>query len=464
MPDAPPSTLRYSDARGVDPSRLQLLMRAFAHRNYRLFFGGQLVSLVGTFLSQVATVWLVYSLTHNALLLGVVGFAGQIPMFVLAPFAGVWVDRVNRQRLLVLTQTLSSLQSFALAALALTHVINVPEIIALSLFQGIVNAFDIPGRQAFLVEMVTERNDLANAIALNSTMVHGARLIGPAAAGLLIYYVGEGMCFLLDGISYIAVIMALLAMRITPRPPRPPRSVIVELKEGFLYVWGFPPIRVLLIVMGVISLTGMPAFMVLMPIFADHFGGEKGSQTLGFLMASSGVGALIGALALAMRRSVLGLGRLIAEAAVVLGIALLVFPLSHRLWLSLLIMPIAGWAMLTNFASANTVLQTLSDDDKRGRVMSFFTMAFIGMTPFGNLIAGALASRLGGHHNDLLGASRTFYLEGVMCVLAAIAFAIKLPALRKVVQPIYVSKGIIPDAVAAGIETGTEVVAAPEHL
>ncbi len=271
--------------------RTPMLLRALRHRNYRLFFAGQLVSLVGTFLTQVATLWLVYSMTHKAWVLGVVGFAGQIPMFVLAPFAGVWADRVNRQKLLVATQTLAMVQSFALAYLALTHLINVPEIIALSVFQGLVNAVDIPARQAFVVEMVTDRTDLANAIALNSMMVHGARLIGPALAGLLIGWVGAGLCFLLDGVSYVAVIAALIAMSIAPRVMPAPRSVFADLLDGFRYVWNFAPIRALLVLMAVFSLTGMPAFSILMPIFGDFFGGPAhGAQTLGLLMTASGGG------------------------------------------------------------------------------------------------------------------------------------------------------------------------------
>ncbi len=375
-------------------SRFAGMIRAFRHRNYRLFFAGQLISLVGTFLTQVATVWLVYHITGNAWLLGVVGFAAQIPMFVLAPFAGVWVDRWNRQRLIITTQTLAMLQSFALAALTYFCIGSpgtmVPGIVGLSLFQGLINAFDMPGRQAFLVEMVTDRADLSNAIALNSTMVHGARLVGPALAGFLIYYFGAGWCFFLDGVSYIAVIVSLAQMTIQPRPPRPAGSVLEQLREGFLYVWGFAPIRVLLICMALISLTGMPAFSVLMPVFGTFYGGkERSSQLLGFLIGATGFGSLFGALYLAARRSVVGLGRVIAVSMVVFGLSLICFAAVRQLWIALLIVPVAGCALIIAFASANTVLQTLTDEDKRGRVMSFFTMAFIGMTPFGNLLAGA---------------------------------------------------------------------------
>lgn len=450
-------------------SRLAGMIRSFRHRNYRLFFAGQVISLVGTFLTQVATVWLVYHLTGKEWLLGVVGFAGQIPMFALAPFAGVWVDRWNRRRLIVVTQTLAMLQSFALAALTFRYAhrpeIAVPGIIVLSLVQGLINAFDMPGRQAFLVEMVTDRNDLSNAIALNSTMVHGARLIGPAVAGFLIYFVGAAWCFLLDGVSYIAVIWSLLRMTIEPRPRKPKGGVLEQLREGFLYVWGFAPIRVLLIVMAILSLTGMPAFSVLMPVFARFYGGEgRDSQILGILMGCSGLGSLAGAIYLASRRTVVGLGRVIVFCAALFGLSLIAFSFARHLWLALLIVPVAGCAAIVTFASANTVLQTLTDEDKRGRVMSFFSMAFVGMTPFGNLIAGALAQHLHGRATgaaaDVVGAAHTIFLAGLVCLVAAVAFAGRLPALRKIVRPIYVQKGIIPSEVAHGMESGTEVVAA----
>jgi MFS family permease len=441
------------------------IIRALRHRNFRLFFGGQLISLVGTFLTQIATVWFVYRLTKDTRLLGIVGFAGQLPMFLLAPFAGVWADRVNRQRFIVLTQVLSMLQSFGLAAVAFffgrpghidTH-IAVPSLIGLAIIQGLINAFDMPARQAFLVEMVTDRADLANAIALNSTMVHGARLIGPAAAGLIIAAVGESLCFFIDAVSYIAVIAALLAMRVTPRPPREPKSIRYEIVEGARYVWNFAPIRALLLLMALLSLTGMPAVSTLMPIFGDHFGGgtpQRGAQVFGFLGTMSGLGALAGALYLASRKTVVGLGTLIAIAAGTFGIGAIAFASSDRLWLSLLILPIAGWGMITCFASANTILQMLADDDKRGRVMSFFSMAFVGMAPFGNLLAGFAAYHLSPvvGTDAFRGASRTVICAGVICVIAAVSFAAKLPALREIVRPIYITKGILPQ-VAGGLQT-----------
>jgi MFS family permease len=477
MDGPPPNTAPEFTRAGVagtaetSPGALARISRAFRHRNYRLFFAGQIVSLCGTFLSQVAVAWLVYRLTKAAWLLGVVGFAGQIPMFLLAPFAGVWVDRWDRRRLLVVTQSLSMLQSFGLAATAYAaHAAHAPPlnviigtVIALALLQGLINAFDMPGRQAFLVQMVEDREDLANAIALNSTMVHGARLVGPAAAGFLIAAVGETWCFALDGLSYAGVIFALLAMRVR-HVARAASNVGIraELAEGARYVWGFKPIRALLLLMAVLSLAGLPALTVLMPLFADALGGPgRGPQTLGLLMACSGLGALAGALYLASRPTVVGLGRIMVAAGALFGASVIAFGLSRHLWLSLAIVPFAGLGMLMNFASANTILQTLADDDKRGRVMSFFTMAFIGMAPFGNLIAGALASRLGlkddGTVDGITGASRTLLISGLVCVIAAAVFSRMLPALRVLVRPVYARKGIIPQEVAAGLETAAEV-------
>lgn len=449
------------DPARAESGRVRSIVRALRHRNYRLYFAGQIVSLCGTFLTQLAMIWLVYHLTGSGKMLGITAFAGQIPAFGLGPFAGVWVDRCNRRRLIVITQTLAMTQSFALAGLVYFFIGNlsivVPGLIGLAFMQGLINAFDMPARQAFLVQMVEDRDDLANAIALNSTMVHGARLVGQALAGLLIYYVGASLCFLLDGMSYIAVIASLLMMRLTPLPPRPGRgSVLAELRDGFRYVWNFAPIRALLLLMALLSLTGMPAFSVLMPIFADALGPKSsGAKTLGFLMASSAAGALVGAVYLASRRSVLGMGRLIAIVACGFGVTLMAFSFSHHLWLSMLIAPIAGCAMLITFASANTLLQTLTEDEKRGRVMSFFTMAFVGMTPWGNLLSGTASDALGrGFH----GAARTLTVAGAICILAAVSFAFKLPALRKIIRPIYAQKGILPAPVADGLQTAAEVV------
>ncbi|MEA2601367.1 MAG: hypothetical protein QOF89_2359 [Acidobacteriota bacterium] len=413
------------------------MLRALRHRNYRLFFSGQTVSLVGTWMTRIATSWLVYRLTRSALLLGLVGFAGQIPSFLLAPFAGVLVDRWNRHRLLVAAQVLAMLQSAALAVLALTGVINIWHVLGLSLFQGVINAFDMPARQAFVVEMVEDRADLSNAIALNSSMVNAARLLGPSIGGVLIAAVGEGWCFFWDAVSYLAVIASLLLMRLAPRPQRTGRKskVLPELREGLAYVAGSPPIRSILLLLALVSLVGMP-YTVLMPVFASTIL-HGGPHTLGFLMAATGVGALLGAVFLARRRSVLGLGKVIPLMAALFGAGLIGFSLSRHLWLSLALLLATGLGFMVTMAASNTLLQTLVADDKRGRVMSLYTMAIMGMTPFGSLLAGVLANRIGAPHTLLLG--------GLGCLAAALWFALLLPKLRERVRPIYVEMGILPE-------------------
>lgn len=416
--------------------RLQNVFRALHSRNYRLFFSGQAISLIGTWITRIATGWLVYRLTDSALLLGVVGFASQIPTFFLTPFTGVLADRWNRHDTLVITQVLAMVHSLILAALTLTGVITVWHIIALSVFQGLINAFEIPARQSFVVEMVEKKEDLGNAIALNSSIFNAARLVGPSIAGLLIAAFGEGLCFLIDGMSYIAVIAALMAMKITPRKIElPAPHILQELKAGFKYAFGFTPIRALLLLLGLTSIAGMP-YATLMPVFAaDVLHG--GPHTLGFLMGAAGVGALVGAVYLASRKSVRGLGKVIVLAASVFGIGLIAFSLSRVLWFSLLLMVLIGFGMIVQVASSNTVLQTIVDDDKRGRVMSLYAMAFMGMTPFGNLLAGFLANNIG--------APNTLIIGGGCCVLGSLLFARKLPVLREIVRPIYSKMGIIPE-------------------
>ncbi len=410
-------------------------MRALSSRNYRLFFEGQLVSLIGTWMTRVATSWLVYRLTGSAFLLGLTSFSSQIPIFFLTPFAGVWVDRWDRHKTLVVTQILSMLQSFALAALALSGVIRVWEIIALAVFQGIINSFDMPARQSFVVQMIDRREDLGNAIALNSSMVNGARLIGPAVAGMLIAAVGEGYCFLIDGISYIAVIASLLAMRLKAAPEHGVhRSLRVEIVEGWDYVRDSTPIRSVLLFLTVVSLVGMP-YTVLMPIFASSIL-HGGAHTLGFLMAAAGLGALTGAVSLAMRPSVLGLGRVIVWSASAFGVGLIGFGLSRIFWVSLAAVAVAGFGMMRHLASSNTILQTIVTEDKRGRVMAYYSMAFQGVAPFGSLAAGALAAKIG--------APRTIMIGGACCLCGALWFALRLPELRRVIRPIYLELGILP--------------------
>jgi MFS family permease len=434
---------------------LRTIGRALRHRNYRLFFVGQGISLIGTWLTRVATSWLVYRLTGSAFVLGVIGFVGQIPTFFLAPVAGVWVDRWNRHRTLVVTQVLAMIQSALLAALAWrrpTEHSTIAGIAALSVFQALINAFDMPARQAFVVQMVDDRADLANAIALNSSMVNAARLIGPSVAGILIALFGEGWCFAIDAASYLAVIGSLLAMRLAPRPivPRNTR-VTAELVEGLRYVVGHLPIRSVLLLLAVVSLMGMP-YTVLMPIEATEVLHGR-AHTLGFLMAASGAGALAGALYLAARTSVLGLGRVIGVSAAIFGASLIGFSLSRTLWLSLALMVPTGMGMMLQMAASNTVVQTLVDEDKRGRVMSFFAMAFFGTVPFGSLLAGSLAQRIG--------APRTIGLGGIVCVVGAALFFRVLPELRRHARPTYERLGILPE-VAEGLQSASQPPVTPE--
>jgi MFS family permease len=416
--------------------------RALRHRNFKLFVGGQSISLIGSWMTRLATSWLVWRLTHSALLLGVVGFAGQILTFVLAPFAGVLIERMDRRKLLVWTQALASVQSLAMAALTLAKVITIHEIIALASLQGLINAFDMPGRQSFLVQMVEDRQDLGNAIALNSSMVNVARLIGPALAGMVIAAVGEGWCFAIDGISYGAVILSLLMMQVKPLTiQRAAVSMVEQLKEGWAYVSTFRPIRSILLLFALLSLMGWP-FMVLLPMFAGQVL-HGGPHTLGFLTGASGVGALASAVSLAVRKSVLGLTRMIQAAAACFGAGLILFGLSHVLWLSMLLLVVVGFGMMQGLAASNTVIQTLVPEDKRSRVMSYYTMAFVGMAPFGSLLAGALAHWLGAQH--------TVMITGGFCVLGSLWFTFELPAVRRVMRPIYVQMGILPGSQGAPV-------------
>jgi MFS family permease len=417
-------------------SKMSQLLRALRSRNYRLFMAGQSVSLVGTWMQQVAMSWLVYRLTGSAFLLGVVGFTSQIPTFLLAPVAGVLADRWDRRKLLILTQALAMLQAALLAAVVYLGVVQVWHIVVLSLLLGVVNAFDIPVRQSFVVELITERADLSNAIALNSSMVQGARLIGPSVAGLLVATAGEGLCFVLNSASYLAVLLALAAMRLAPGVHlEKRRRVLLELTEGFRYAFGFTPIRSILLLVSVISLTGMP-YTVLVPVFAREVL-HGGAHTFGFLMAASGLGALIGTVTLASRKSVVGLGRAIVSAAALMGLGVAGFALSTRLPLSLGALVVTGYGAVRVVAGGNTILQTILEEDKRGRVMSFFTMAFMGMAPFGSFGAGIMAGAIGPRETLLVGA--------VCCLIAALAFARHLPSLRSLVRPIYRSMGIIKD-------------------
>jgi MFS family permease len=400
--------------------RLRATVRALQHRNFQLFFGGQLISLVGTWMQSVAQSWLVYRLTGSSTLLGFVGFSSQIPVFLLAPAGGVLADRANRRRVLLITQTASMLLSFALAALALSGRVRVWHVFALAALLGVVNAADIPTRQAFVVEMVG-KEDLMNAIALNSSMFNGARIIGPAVAGVLVAGIGEGWCFFANAVSYLAVIAGLLAMRI-PRLASVRHSVspLAHMKEGFGFVAGAAPVRALILLLGVISFLGMP-YAVLMPVFAENIL-HSGARGLGLLMGAAGVGALIGSLTLAARREIRGLGMWVAMAGAGFGISVALFAVSRAFWLSALLLVPVGLSMMVQMASSNTLIQVMVPDALRGRTMAVYSMMFMGMAPFGSLLAGVLAERIG--------APETVAAGGAVCVVAALIFRARLPGLR----------------------------------
>ena len=420
--------------------------RALNHKNFRLYFGGQGISVVGTWVQRIALTWLVYRLTNSAFLLGVVGFSGQIPLLIVTPFAGVLADRLDKHKILLYAQVLSMIQAFILAALVLTNTIQVWEIIALSIILGILDAVDMPTRQSFMVEMVG-KEDLGNAIAINSSMVNGARLIGPSIAGILISLFGEGWCFLLNASSYIAVIISLLKMDIIhKKTSSKKKDTLLELKEGIQYAFGFSPIKSLLILLAVVSFMGTP-IRILAPVFVKQFF-HGGADLFGFLMGASGLGALCGAIFLMNRKSVLGLGRLITYSVFLFGIGLIAFAISHVFVLSVIFMFMTGLGMMIQLAGSNTMLQTIVDNDKRGRVMSLYAMSFRGIAPFGSLLAGIAAG--------LIGASLTLVVGGIFCLIAAIYFLINLPKMRARIRPIYKKLGIIPEALQ-GVESATRL-------
>ncbi len=401
--------------------RVRHALRSLRHRNYRLFFGGQLISLIGTWMQNVAQSWLVYRLTGSEALLGLVGFAGLIPIFLLAPFGGAIADRADRRRVLIATQTASLLAALVLALLTLLGAVAVWHVVCTAVALGIVNAVDIPTRQAFVPSLVGEE-DLVNAIALNSTMFNGARIVGPAVAGVVLAAVGEGWCFAANAASFLAVIVGLVLISVPAHAPeRRTLSTMAHIAEGFRYAWSNVPIRVLLLLLGVVSLTGMP-YTILMPVFADRIL-HGGARSLGVLMAASGCGALGGALLLASRREIRGLGLWIALAAAGFGASLVLFSLSRTLWLSVGLLVPAGFAMIVQMASSNTLVQSMVPDKLRGRVMSVYSMMFLGMAPFGSLLAGVLAERVG--------APTTVAAGGAVCMAAAALFGRRLPTIRE---------------------------------
>jgi len=393
--------------------------RALRHRNFQLFFAGQFISLTGTWMQSVAQSWLVYRLTGSVVLLGMIGFASQVPVFLIAPFGGTVADRYNRHRILIVTQSAAMVLAFILAALTLTRRIEIWHLFVIAAGFGIANAFDIPTRQAFALDMVG-REDLVNAIALNSSMFNGARIIGPAIAGILVAAVGEGWCFLGNAVSYIAVIAGLLMMDISPIRHERQGSAFSNIVEGFGYVSKTKPIRAILLLLGLVSLMGMP-YAVLMPVFADQYLGG-GSSTLGFLMGASGVGAVAAALILASRKHVFGLGRWVAYACGAFGVCLVLFSLSRNFWLSAAILVPVGFSMMTQMSSSNTLVQAMVPDRLRGRVMSVYSMMFMGLAPFGSLLAGMLAG--------IIGPAETVALGGAVCVGGALVFWRSLPGMK----------------------------------
>jgi MFS family permease len=431
--------------------------RALRHRNFQLFFGGQLISLVGTWMQTVAQSWLVYKLTGSGLLLGSVGFASQIPVFLFAPLGGITADRSNRHRVVIATQTSSMMLAFVLAALTLTHRVTVKEIFVLAALLGVVNAFDIPARQAFLVDMVG-KEDLMNAIALNSSMFNGARVVGPAVAGVLVARLGEGWCFFANGASYIAVIIGLLMMDVHAPPRASAQSSPLEhILEGFRFVWGAAPIRALLLLLGLVSVTGMP-YVVLMPIFADRIlrnGGQGlasligshdlGAVRLGILMGSAGVGALLGALTLAMRSGVKGLGTWVSVCCAGFGVSLILFAFSRSFWLSVVLLLPVGYFLMLQMASSNTLIQAMVPDALRGRTMAVYSMMFMGLAPVGALLGGALSDRLG--------APWTVAVGGLASVLGAWWFSLQLPKIRAEARQLIIAQAMAPGEPAEEMTT-----------
>jgi MFS family permease len=424
-------------------NNLKLILRALKHRNYRLFFAGQGISVIGTWMQQAALGWLVYRLTGSEFYLGLVSFSGQIPILFGCLIGGDFADRWPRRRIVIITQILAMIQALALALIVAFHIVTIPKIILLSIFLGIVNAFDMPTRQAFVVEMVDDKKDLPNAIALNSLIFNLARQIGPMVAGFLIAQIGEASCFFINAISFIAVIYSLAAMRLTDSAKTKHNGDMLSgIKDGVSYAFGFMPIRAILLYTAAMCFVSMP-YAVLLPVFAKTIL-HGGPQTYGFLLWSTGIGAFIGALLLARRKTVRGLDKVVVTAAGVFSAGVIGFSFSRNIWLSILLIALPGYGIMVQLASINTILQSIVDDNMRGRVLSLHVMAFIGMAPFGSLLGGYLAEHIGAPH--------TVLLSGILSFIIMLFFAKKLPAIRKLVHPIYERKGIIPE-VAAGLQT-----------
>jgi len=428
------------------------IFRALEYRNFRLFFFGQGVSLIGTWMQHIAMSWLVYRMTGSALMLGVVSFLSQIPAFILGPFAGVLADRRDRKKIIIITQSLAMVQAFILAYLTLSGRIEISHIILMGVLLGCINALDIPARQSFLIETIEKKELLGNAIALNSMAFNVARLIGPSIAGVIIAGMGEGVCFLINGVSFIAVLFCLLSIKTTARKHAAKiKNIWGSIKEGIDYAFGFEPIKFILIIISVSSLMGA-SYIVLMPVVAREMLGG-GPKTLGLLMASIGVGAIVGTLYLASKKGALRLGRIIPISSALFSVGLIMFALSRYLWISALLLVIIGFGFMAAMASSNAVLQTIVEDDKRGRVMSFYSMAFMGMTPLGSLLAGVMANKLG--------VRATLILSGLFCMSTSLIFLNKMPKLIKMIHPIYEKMGMTPE-LAKGISAASQLTAAPE--
>jgi MFS family permease len=426
-------TLASEDKSDTHARWLPAMGRALAHRNFRLFVIGQGISVLGTWMQQIATVWLVYRLSESSLLLGVADFTAQVPAALILPIAGVLTDRWNRHHTVLATQTLMMMQAFALMALTMAGVISIWQILVLSILLGVASAFDATARQSFVIDMV-DRSDLGNAIAINSSVFNAARLLGPAVAGIVIGLCGEWPCFLLNGLSYLAVLASLLAMRVRPVARAEPEMGILEgLTEGISYIAGSMPIRTILVLLGIVSMMSAP-LTVLMPLLATQVL-HGGPYTLGMLTAALGAGALAASLFLAARKSVVGLGRVIALATAAFGLGLAGIALSHTVGISLILLVMTGFAMVAQMAASNAVLQTIVEEEKRGRVMSFYTMAFFGMGPLGSLLSGGLAGTIG--------IAATFLTFGAICLSASLVFAAVLPSLLKAIRPMYVSAGLL---------------------
>lgn len=407
---------------------------SFGSRNYRFFFTGQSISLLGSWMQTIAMGWLIYRLTGSKFLLGFVGFANQIPSFFLSPFTGVITDWFDRRKIMLWAQIIYLVQALLLSLLVLFNLIEIWHIIALSLLFGLVTAFDTPARHALVVDLIDNPNNLGNAIALNSAMYNAARLVGPAIAGIVIALFGEEICFLINAVSYIAIIWALINIRAANVTyQKTENSLTKEFKEGFKYTFGFKPFSILLLLLSIVSLIGAP-FGTLMPAFASETL-KGGSHTYGFLMSATGAGALTGAVFLASRNSIIGMGKIITINTILFGLSMLGISLTENLWISMAIGFISGFSMIATIACINTLIQSLAEENKRGRVMSFYAMALLGMNPIGSLLAGSVATAIG--------ISYTLFICGIIFIVSGIWFSLTLPTMRKFVYPIYIKKGII---------------------